>query len=52
MTGWWQINGRSNKPMHLSTADDLYYVYNYSLWLDIVILLRTPVAILSGKGAF
>lgn len=52
ITGWWQINGRSDKPMHLNTEDDLYYVYNYSLWLDILILLRTPIAVLRGKGAF
>lgn len=52
LTGWWQINGRSDKPMHLSTEDDLYYVYNYSLWFDILILLRTPLAVLLGKGAF
>ena len=52
LTGWWQINGRSDKPMHLNTDDDLYYVYNYSLWLDIKILLRTPLAVLQGKGAF
>jgi len=52
ITGWWQINGRSDKPMHLNTDDDLYYVYNYSLWLDIAILLRTPIAVIRGKGAF
>jgi len=52
ITGWWQINGRSEKPMHLNPEDDLYYVYNYSLWLDIKILLRTPIAVISGKGAF
>jgi exopolysaccharide biosynthesis polyprenyl glycosylphosphotransferase len=52
ITGWWQITGRSDKPMHLHTEDDLYYVYNYSLWLDIQILLRTPIAVLRGKGAF
>jgi exopolysaccharide biosynthesis polyprenyl glycosylphosphotransferase len=52
ITGWWQINGRSEKPMHLNTEDDLYYVYNYSLWLDIKILLRTPIAVIRGKGAF
>jgi len=52
LTGWWQINGRSDKPMHLNPEDDLYYVYNYSLWLDIIILLRTPIAVLSGRGAF
>ena len=52
LTGWWQINGRSDKPMHLNTDDDLYYVYNYSLWLDIQVLLRTPFAVLIGRGAF
>jgi lipopolysaccharide/colanic/teichoic acid biosynthesis glycosyltransferase len=52
ITGWWQINGRSDKPMHLNTDDDLYYVYNYTLWLDIKILLRTPLAVLRGQGAF
>ncbi len=52
ITGWWQINGRSEKPMHLNTDEDLYYIYNYSLWLDIVILLKTPIAVLRGRGAF
>jgi exopolysaccharide biosynthesis polyprenyl glycosylphosphotransferase len=52
ITGWWQINGRSDKPMHLNTDYDLYYVYNYSLWLDIQILLRTPGVVLRGRGAF
>ena len=41
MTGWWQINGRSDKPMHLHTEDDLYYINHYSIWLDIEIGLRT-----------
>ena len=52
LTGWWQVNGRSDKPMHMNTEDDLYYVYNYSLWLDILILARTPWVVLLGKGAF
>ena len=52
VTGWWQINGRSDKPMHENTDDDLYYVYNYSLLLDIKILLRTPLVVIRGKGAF
>jgi len=52
ITGWWQINGRSDKLMHLNPEDDLYYVYHYSLWLDIQILLRTPLAVLQGRGAF
>ena len=52
ITGWWQINGRSDKPMHLNPEDDLYYVYHYSLWLDIQILLKTPFAVIRGVGAF
>jgi lipopolysaccharide/colanic/teichoic acid biosynthesis glycosyltransferase len=52
MTGWWQVNGRSDRPMHLNVEDDLYYIRNYSLWLDIIILLRTIPVVLSGKGAY
>jgi exopolysaccharide biosynthesis polyprenyl glycosylphosphotransferase len=52
MTGWWQINGRAEKPLHLHTEDDLYYVQNYSLWMDIYILLKTPWVVVRGKGAY
>jgi len=52
MTGWWQITGRSNKPMHLNTEDDLYYIQSYSLRLDIYILIMTIGKVLSGEGAF
>lgn len=52
MTGWWQITGRSDKPMHLNTEDDLYYIQNYSLYLDIVILIRTAWAVIIGKGSY
>jgi exopolysaccharide biosynthesis polyprenyl glycosylphosphotransferase len=52
ITGWWQITGRSEKPMHLATEDDLYYIQNYSLLMDIKILMITALAVLSGKGAY
>jgi exopolysaccharide biosynthesis polyprenyl glycosylphosphotransferase len=52
MTGWWQVNGRSDKPLHLNTEDDLYYIQNYSIWMDIYILLKTPWIVLRGKGAY
>lgn len=52
ITGWWQINGRSDRPMHLNTQDDLYYVQHYSLWFDLHILARTAWSVLRGKGAF
>jgi len=52
MTSWWVISGRSDKPMHLHTQDDLYYIQNYSLLLDLQILWKTIGAVLKGKGAF
>ena len=52
MTGWWQITGRSDKPMHLHTEDDLYYIQNHSIWLDLRIILRTIWVVLIGKGAY
>ena len=52
MTGWWQVNGRGEKLMHLHTEEDLFYVQHYSLWLDLRILLKTFWVVLSGKGAF
>jgi exopolysaccharide biosynthesis polyprenyl glycosylphosphotransferase len=52
LTGWWQVNGRSNRVLHLHTQDDIFYVRNYSLWLDIKILLMTIKIVLTGRGAF
>ena len=52
ITGWWQINGRSDHPLHLNTTDDIYYVKNYSVWLDLQILLRTIIVVLFGRGAY
>lgn len=52
ITGWWQVNGRSNNLMHLNTDQDLYYIENYSLWLDLQILWRTISVVLRGKGAY
>jgi exopolysaccharide biosynthesis polyprenyl glycosylphosphotransferase len=52
MTGWWQVNGRGEKLMHLHTEEDLFYVQHYSLWLDLRILFKTFWVVLRGKGAF
>lgn len=52
LTGWWQVNGRSDRPMHLHTEDDLYYIQNYSLLFDLFIIWRTVWAVLRGKGAY
>jgi exopolysaccharide biosynthesis polyprenyl glycosylphosphotransferase len=52
ITGWWQVTGRSDKTMHLHTEDDLYYLQNYSIWLDLRIIMRTVWVVLLGKGAY
>jgi exopolysaccharide biosynthesis polyprenyl glycosylphosphotransferase len=52
ITGWWQVNGRSDRPLHLNIEDDIYYIKNYSLWLDILILVRTAWVVLLGRGAY
>ncbi len=52
LTGWWQIHGRSDKPMHLHTEEDLYYVQHYSIWLDLQILFKTLWVVMRGKGAY
>lgn len=52
VTGWWQINGRSERPMFENTEDDLFYISHYSLWLDIQIVLRTVIVVFSRRGAY
>jgi lipopolysaccharide/colanic/teichoic acid biosynthesis glycosyltransferase len=52
ITGWWQINGRSDRVMHMHTEDDLYYIQNYSPLLDVQILWRTIGVVVRGRGAF
>jgi len=52
ITGLWQVNGRSRTTFDDMVRLDLRYARNWSLWLDLKILLQTPEAILSGKGAY
>ncbi len=52
MTGWWQINGRSELPLHLNTQMDLFYIQNFSVLLDLRILARTLGAVIRGRGAY
>jgi lipopolysaccharide/colanic/teichoic acid biosynthesis glycosyltransferase len=52
ITGWWQVHGRSDLPMHEHTELDIYYVEHLSLRLDLYIVLCTFRAVLSRAGAF
>ncbi len=52
ITGWWQVSGRSELGFSEQVLMDIMYIENWSLGLDLRILLRTLPAVLSGKGAF
>ncbi len=52
ITGLWQISGRSNLTFDDMVRLDFYYIENWSIWLDISILIKTPFAIVSGRGAY
>jgi lipopolysaccharide/colanic/teichoic acid biosynthesis glycosyltransferase len=52
MTGEWQINGRSRTTFDEMLRMDLHYIRHQSIWLDLRILLKTPLAVLSGDGAY
>ena len=53
MTGWWQITGRSDRAEHqLRVEDDLYYIRNYSLLLDLRIIWKTIGSVIRGEGAY
>lgn len=51
MTGLWQISGRSNTSYAQRIHLDLFYIANWSIWLDISIILRTIPALLKRDGA-
>ncbi|MDQ3348453.1 MAG: sugar transferase [Acidobacteriota bacterium] len=51
ITGLWQVKGRSRTTFDEMVRLDIRYAKNYSLWMDIKILLATPGAVFSGKGA-
>lgn len=52
MTGMWQVSGRSNISFDEMVMMDTYYVDNWSLMLDIKILIRTVLAVLARQGAY
>src|SRR6266550_2346372 len=52
MTGLWQIAGRSNLPFDDLVRLDFYYLENWSLWLDITILVKTVPAVFARRGAY
>ncbi|WP_050899162.1 sugar transferase [Marinitoga piezophila] len=52
ITGMWQVSGRNDLDFEERLKLDEYYVRNWSLWLDIIIILKTIKAVLDKKGAY
>jgi Undecaprenyl-phosphate galactose phosphotransferase WbaP len=51
LTGLWQVSGRSNTTYARRVQLDVWYVNNWTVWLDIAVLLKTFPAVLSRNGA-
>jgi undecaprenyl-phosphate galactose phosphotransferase len=52
ITGLWQVSGRSDEDLSGMTTLNSWYARNWSLWLDLTIILRTVPAVLSRRGAY
>lgn len=52
LTGFWQVSGRNRTSFCQRAIYDVYYVRNWSVWLDTYILLRTIWVVLSRDGAY
>lgn len=52
ITGLWQVTGRSTVDFDAMVRLDLRYATSWNPWLDIKILLRTPLAVIRGSGAY
>ncbi len=52
ITGLWQVSGRSDVNYEDRVKLDMTYIDNWSIWLDIKILLKTPLVVLQGNGAY
>lgn len=50
LTGLWQVSGRNKTSFKRRVYWDSWYVRNWSLWSDIIILIKTPLVLLSRKG--
>lgn len=51
LTGLWQVTARSTANLAAQEELDTHYIRNWSVWMDVYLLARTPVAIIVGKGA-
>ena len=52
LTGYWQVFGRQNVSYEERVRMDVYYLANWSFWMDLRLLLRTPLKVLKMEGAW
>src|SRR5690606_29887655 len=52
LTGYWQVTSRATTDLAGQVELDSYYISNWSLWLDLYVIARTPWAVLFGEGAY
>ena len=52
LSGMWQTSGRSDTEYEERISLDSYYIQNWSIWLDIWILIKTVYVVLKGRGAY
>ncbi len=51
LTGLWQVSGRNKTSFKRRVYWDSWYVRNWSLWGDLIILIKTPIVLITRKGA-
>ena len=52
LSGMWQISGRSDTGYEERITLDSYYIQNWSIWLDLWIIIKTVYVVIKGKGAY
>jgi Undecaprenyl-phosphate galactose phosphotransferase WbaP len=52
LTGFWQISARSDGDLEVQESLDSYYIRNWSVWLDLYVMMRTFIIVIRGTGAY
>jgi exopolysaccharide biosynthesis polyprenyl glycosylphosphotransferase len=52
LSGLWQVSGRSDIGYDERVQMDMYYIRNYTIWLDIQLIIQTVLTVTSGRGAY
>jgi exopolysaccharide biosynthesis polyprenyl glycosylphosphotransferase len=52
ISGLWQVSGRSDITYEERVRIDMHYIRNWSIWMDLQVIWRTPLSVISRKGAY